>query len=66
MPFHKTSIAVDTRVVPASEARDLASKKHPPQDPEIGQVWDGMVWDGGAWVTHEVFQKGRSQLPSEA
>jgi hypothetical protein len=64
MAFRKTSIALQTRVLPDEEARAALSQlpgDYPPPHPALGDVWEGMIWDGGAWVTQDVWDKTRAQ-----
>lgn len=57
MGFRKTGIAISTRVLDREETRAYVPDGHPPMNPEVGDVWEGLVWDGGAWVKPEVFRR---------
>ena len=57
MAFHKTSIALDTRVIKDDEV--IGNVPQPPTHPDVGDIWEGLVWDGGAWVTLDVWANTR-------
>ncbi len=48
MAFRKTSVAINTRVIPEDGPKAFSTSM--PNDPELGQHWDSFVWDGGKWI----------------